>query len=517
MELIPAFNEYPRRQLINGIGITILNSLLLGFHFILEFSILSQNGLPIYFVIFHFIGLSIGSLFTIKLGRKLNHFLSFMSYIALMVLFFSVMILINQPVIISLCLFGGGFCIGSSCGLINLSTYSVNEKPENSGRLIGLAFLITSPFIILQTFIDSLLIPVVYVFYILIVFLIIASFLLYGRKGIKWPTQNSLNLIKYLKKKENLPTIALAFFIGFFTTNTYYAGILILELMGALNSLYTFVITIFLVNIVVSLFIGLFADKFGRKLTILLGLCIQALGFLLLSFLGINLTVLVYIFPIPIGIGYVMANIGSNLSFGELSEPKYIRDTSSVYMIFLGFGCVGGVLIAEIFRSLLISQPFYFTIMLLFVFVIATLSVSQLKETLPSKEEIEWKTSLQEFFCITSTNGICIYHYNFLEESNIDPQLFAGGISGVCSLVQEMTQSQKRTKVIDQEDKTLLLEFGDYITCVLLCTSNLHILRNKLKEIIQEIEFLFKDELVHWTGKIDIFNPIGKLIKRYFT
>ncbi len=263
---------------------------------------------------------------------------------------------------------------------------------------------------------------------------------------------------------------------------------------------------------------GFIADYLGRRNVIIFMIILFFIGVFEITseFLGIPIFlnyIIVSLKGLCLGIPWFLAfAIGHDLF---QKEKAYLIQAFALVTteMAIGLGFILGPILLPYGSTLIF--PLILTSM--GIMAVLILFVGYTKETLPAKEEIEWKTSLHEFFSITSKGGICLFHYNFLEESPIDPQLFAGGISGVCTLVQEMTQSQKRTKVIDQEDKTLILEFGEHITCVLLCTASSKILRNKLREIVEEIEFLFRDELASWTGNIAVFKPIGKLIQRYFT
>ena len=67
-----------------------------------------------------------------------------------------------------------------------------------------------------------------------------------------------------------------------------------------------------------------------------------------------------------------------------------------------------------------------------------------------------------------------------MAEEEIEPQLVAGGLTGISGLIQELTQSKTKVKIVEQEEMTLLLEHGKYMTAALVAEENLVILRNKL-------------------------------------
>ncbi|MHA1651913.1 MAG: hypothetical protein ACTSYB_17130, partial [Candidatus Helarchaeota archaeon] len=89
---------------------------------------------------------------------------------------------------------------------------------------------------------------------------------------------------------------------------------------------------------------------------------------------------------------------------------------------------------------------------------------------LPSFSEIEWHTKIISLYVITNEHGICCIYYPFRKEaeSQMAPQLVSGGVSGIISLVKEMTRSKRHLKVIDHEDIKILFEYGLYTTIALL-------------------------------------------------
>lgn len=133
------------------------------------------------------------------------------------------------------------------------------------------------------------------------------------------------------------------------------------------------------------------------------------------------------------------------------------------------------------------------------------------------QEEInEWKESIIKFFCIHTEKSANLFYRDFKGGPTIDEDLFAGGISGITTLIKEMTRSDKRTKVIDQEDKQILLESGKHVTCVLISNINLDILHEKLSLICFDIECQFDKELTNFLGRRDkLFDGIGTIVNKY--
>jgi hypothetical protein len=262
---------------------------------------------------------------------------------------------------------------------------------------------------------------------------------------------------------------------------------------------------------------GYVADHYGRRNVMILMIILIFIGIFEISsdLLGIPLFLNYFILIIKslcIGLPFFMAVCVSQDIFQK--EKMYSAAGVAVSFFFLGEG-MGAVLAVQL---LPLGSSIVFPILLgcMGIMGILVFFVAYTKETLPAKEELEWKDVIRDFFCIVSESGICVYRHTFKEEIKIEENLFAGGISGIVNMVQEMVKSEKKTKVIDQEDVKLLFENEENVTCILISRKNLKILREKLKDITHEIEVLYKDVFPTWEGNLDVFIPIGSIVKKYF-
>ncbi|MHA1264970.1 MAG: hypothetical protein ACTSRS_07000 [Candidatus Helarchaeota archaeon] len=137
---------------------------------------------------------------------------------------------------------------------------------------------------------------------------------------------------------------------------------------------------------------------------------------------------------------------------------------------------------------------------------------------LPSLSEIEWHSKIFNLYIITREHGICCLYYPFQEEKagQMAPQLVSGGVTGILSLVKEMTSSKQNLKEIDHEDIKILFEYGQYITAALLAEEDLNIVRFKLRQFVDEFEKRFQQKFIEWTGSIDEFEPAVELVVQIF-
>ena len=121
-------------------------------HFTFEFSILQKVGLPYFFIIFHMIGVPIGSLFALKVLHKWDSIIVFLSQMILFVFFLISLMIFLQPIFTPFGLFGAGFCIGISGGpnaINSISAVPINADPKYGGRFFGRGMAISSIFVII--------------------------------------------------------------------------------------------------------------------------------------------------------------------------------------------------------------------------------------------------------------------------------------------------------------------------------------------------------------------------------
>ena len=144
------------------------------------------------------------------------------------------------------------------------------------------------------------------------------------------------------------------------------------------------------------------------------------------------------------------------------------------------------------------------------------MDIEEMQRTdMQTESELNWRERIQHIYFYTSDGG-CIFDHAFKTEPEVSPSLVAGGLTGVSALMQEVTQTEAKLKIIEQEEMTVMLEHGTYVTAALVTEENLLTLRNKLKESVQEVEDFFQEELEHFTGNITPFLKIGKFVSKIF-
>ncbi|MFX1453365.1 MAG: hypothetical protein ACFFCM_21200, partial [Promethearchaeota archaeon] len=83
-------------------------------------------------------------------------------------------------------------------------------------------------------------------------------------------------------------------------------------------------------------------------------------------------------------------------------------------------------------------------------------------------------------------------------------------------LIQELTKNQTKVKIVEQEEMTILLEHGNYTSIALITEENLITLRNKLKELIKDVEDFYQEEFETYSGNLSVFSKIEKFVQKTF-
>lgn len=393
MKIIPPLGKFSIKEWCMLISSIFSIFLLMQYHFLFEFVILMKRELPYVLIIYHLIGIPVGTVFALKLiYKELNHFASYLISNASVVIFFICLIIIDQPWFVPIGLFGAGFSIGIVLGLLYKHFYPIFKETRFAARYFSTAFIFVGFLTMIEAMIDIDKNPLLGIIYFILVYISIFIFAMLGKGAIiKLPIQESLNISSYIKERRGLLKIGFAFFAGFLWVNIYYVTILFLEKNGLDAKLDIYVI-FFCISIIISSFPGgLIADMIGRRISVLIGLIFQASAFLILSFNSQNEFILLYIAPLLLGAGLSLSLTTSFLIYGELSEYQYLRDNGALFLAFMMSGSVIGVIIAEIMRPYFLAEPTYLTVVLLFVFILATSVIIQMRETLPTKAVVKWE------------------------------------------------------------------------------------------------------------------------------
>ena len=123
---------------------------------------------------------------------------------------------------------------------------------------------------------------------------------------------------------------------------------------------------------------------------------------------------------------------------------------------------------------------------------------------------------IHHVYLFTSSGGILLYDQQFKRTEEIEPNLVTGGLTSLTSIIQEITKEESKIKIIEQENMTILLEHGNYVTGALLTEENFLSLRKKLKIFIEEVEEKYKELLQKFDGNTVPFENVIDIIEKLF-
>ncbi|NVM01309.1 MAG: hypothetical protein HWN67_03175 [Candidatus Helarchaeota archaeon] len=182
------------------------------------------------------------------------------------------------------------------------------------------------------------------------------------------------------------------------------------------------------------------------------------------------------------------------------------------------FSLVSGYVIASMHPFISLEYSLIIKLMGHTIFVVGIILIAIGFWGLPSIKALEWKEKIKHLFIIFE-GGVNIYDQSFIieeTEKTIQSDLMAGGISGITTLMQELTKSKEKAEVIKQKDVHVIFKYGKYVTAALITIEDLEILHTKLKMLVEEFESLFQYILPDWKGDLDVFSPVKVMVKRVF-
>ncbi len=312
-------------------------------------------------------------------------------------------------------------------------------------------------------------------------------------------------------------------------------------ILGDLIARYTFEVDLFIYAIASFSYIiaaGCFLDNIGRKTSIVLGIFV--LSFFLISY-GSYIDA-DYIFGLPrkafLSIHYGFSILPLLLAIftisGDFSTErgnlKFRGRINGLFMSLLFFGAIIGFVfshwINDIYRRFPVLYEYLPNIPdLLNGFILVSLLVwmMAMKEFLVSKDK-KWANALKNIF-ILNKHGVCLYHHSFEhkdlfkeeEHPELDEDLVSGVLSGVISIISEITHSKKQLRQIQKEEATLLFSYGKYHIIALIASMELPVLLKKLDEFSREFEQKFSTDLKTFKGNVQRFDPTKFLVVKYFS
>jgi hypothetical protein len=120
-----------------------------------------------------------------------------------------------------------------------------------------------------------------------------------------------------------------------------------------------------------------------------------------------------------------------------------------------------------------------------------------------------------DLYVYTNT-GLGIDHVSF-GSFETDEALMTGALAGISSLIAEATQTKTPPKVIEKEEFTIIIEYGEFIAASLFAKVKARSFAHRkvshdLRRLVKDFESENKAALEHWTGDLSKIEPLSKYI-----
>lgn len=140
--------------------------------------------------------------------------------------------------------------------------------------------------------------------------------------------------------------------------------------------------------------------------------------------------------------------------------------------------------------------------------------------TLPPFSEFDWQEKIEAVFLINNA-GICLYYKIFTERKDLkNEQLISAAISSINIILQNITDSEKKSKgisVIKKKGANLIFYSSTLVSGVLYTSEELNYPKIVLKEFVEKFETLYNNILMDWNGDMKIFETTDIIANNLFT
>ncbi|MHA1638333.1 MAG: hypothetical protein ACTSUO_01030 [Candidatus Thorarchaeota archaeon] len=224
---------------------------------------------------------------------------------------------------------------------------------------------------------------------------------------------------------------------------------------------------------------------------------------------------------IPRSLFNILALFSSSVALiGVLLFLRHARKNTTgvvrrnIGLIVMGFlmGWVGFIGRSEFVYDNL-GAPFYvFGITLLLVGILifgVTLTYSV------ALDELDWQKQLVALYVIKK-GGILAYHHEFTKDLEADQGLTAAGISGVQSLLQEITNSEEGLNIVSIGSYEILFAHGSGIITVLIANEPYHMLLDKVEDFNHQFENIFLPLMGKYSSDVSEFTSVRELVESIF-
>ena len=201
--------------------------------------------------------------------------------------------------------------------------------------------------------------------------------------------------------------------------------------------------------------------------------------------------------------------INGNLTSNLISTSGWKEGTGSITIFWTDGSAFGYSKFS--FSMIKISFPWA---ILLSIIIGIIITVPTSLYVLRKLEERNWEKSLLYIFGLTKEGG-SLFGKTFRIDLQ-DPALISGMIAAITNFVTETMKSKKALRVIDHEDKKVILSHGPNYIIALMAEKDLNIIRNRLDKFSSEFGELYGNKIKTWRGETKVFKGVDTLIEKYF-
>ncbi len=253
-------------------------------------------------------------------------------------------------------------------------------------------------------------------------------------------------------------------------------------------------------------------DNVGRKGTIIATVLLLAIYIVFSeSTFHYSTSILSGVFGmVLIGLGILIVVLS-----GDLASPGIRGRVLSLN----GMSLVGGFLIGFVIRNGIFLDLYPLNTLFLndvtsFVLILCVLLLIPLKDTLTNRD-ISYRDRILQIY-VNNYNGINLYVRDVTEKATLSEDLVSGGLTGIAAMVGEITHGADKPSIIENGDRIIMLEYGQYVVIALVVKKGLYILRQKMRSFIRDFEETFAPELQKDSGNMSQFATTKFIIQKYF-
>jgi hypothetical protein len=135
--------------------------------------------------------------------------------------------------------------------------------------------------------------------------------------------------------------------------------------------------------------------------------------------------------------------------------------------------------------------------------------------TSPALDELDWMKQIVRLYVIQE-GGILVYYHEFAESDQSDQFMAAAGISGIQTLMMEITRSQEGLSTLSVGEFEIAFAHGASFTSVLVSRKQYTVLVEKVTAFTREFQETFGPILPNFSGDMRMFGSASEIIESVF-